>query len=341
MHSTAEKLLYIYIKHIKKIYANSDISMKYKVKSYWNSQEYTDSVLLCNCEVKDLQYLTLNEQIKIYELNLQLSEREKNIYESCMLLSYYDHSLAIDLFTYNLYLNEQDKNVLRNNILDTYQGWISIFLNKDLLHKLQLTHNERMKLFNIALFKDRNILSLLTDYYKELTEKLKNRILQVLLINTYEAMDCLLINKIPVEFQLRILNFVFTVDNYYDIFNKLCNKHIDNEIRTITFNYIIQNPNCMFSYFDQCLTLLTINELNAVYNKFHEEIFKNTSSFNDYFHYCKIFGKFVQKNERLILIKKLQARTRANKIQNAMRHINFDSDELDILNALMLKNKLL
>ena len=334
----------IYANKIRDIYKNSDETITYQYTKYYHTKQ-TDTIKLSECTGNILCDIMNDNQLNLIDLNIQLNAEEQKQYDAYMNCSLYDHNLACNLFKNKLYLSLNDKNILRNNIINTYYGNMSFFQDTQLMNELQLTIEERNKILPYSFFSSSyNLRDLVTTYYNCLTNEHKTLILQSLLINTYQAQALILLQRVPLEFRIAIFQYVFEghSETYYELFSQFCDKSIKDTLRDTLFKYVYNNDNTRFdSYWYNYLYKLQDSELQLICEKYYDDIFENKSSFNQYYEYCLLFGNWLRKPERMALIQKLKARTRVIKIPHALQEIKFDQNEVDILNSIILRDKLI
>lgn len=340
MNFTAEKLCNMFATVCRNIYANSDKTVQYIGKRYYGST-YNAECRFSQMRADDCYYLA--EQGLIDISSLPLAKEDINIYNSCMLRTFYEESLAFDMFSHNLYRNEKDKQILRCIILDNYSGTRDLFDNKELWEKLQLSVEEKRYIIQKALGYPRNLEMLLIEYFNDLTARHKNDIITILHTERAYATNLIMNERINEDFRNRVFHEIFSPENYSSLFSEIYHHTSSNDIiRTQVFNYLMQNPQtCMYGFFKSYVERLSDQEKIIICNKFYREIFSDSSSFRDFFNNCKIFGKWIRKSERILLIRKLRPKTRVKYIDEAKRKINFTPDELDQLNAITLTQRLL
>ena len=344
--STNLNILYnIYANKIRDIYKDSEETITYSYHKY-NYSIYNDTIKLAECREDILKNIIQDNKLNLIDLNIQLNTEEQKKYDAFINCSYYNYRYALDLYMHKLYLNLKDKNILRNNIINNYIGDISFFENKALIEELQLTIEEQNKLLFRTLFSNEyGLKHFIITTYDLFTNEHKKLILQNLLIDQYKSFDYIMDTRFPYDFRLQIFQYVFQndYDQYYDLFNKYCKNSIIDGIRDILFKVLYNNSNHISFeiYWNNLLYNLQESELQLICEKYYNDIFGNKSSFNSYYTYCIIFGKWLHKSERMTLIQKLKTKTRMSKIPHALKKIAFDQDEIDILNSIILRDKLI
>lgn len=338
MDYNIKQLYEMYAESIRNIYKNSDKKIPYKCSYY--SHNTDGFIILAECTGDQLWYILTERIIILSELPLKLTEKQQRLYNAYIYIARFNYGLACDLFEKQLYINEKDKNILRTSIINNFTGNTNLFKREKLIKQMQLTDNEMNRLLLYAI-NDYYYVEVIIKFYDKLTIYHKNIILQKLLIDNYQAIQCLLNTRIPLEFRLQIFSFIYKneYDLYFDLFMHYYNNAVNDVIRDTLFKYVYQYYND-FSLWEDRLLKLNENELELICKKFYNQIF-DTNSFNTFYSQCLRFSKWLRKPERLALIKKLKARTRASKIAYAKAHIPFEPDELDLLNSIDLKNKLI
>lgn len=333
-------LLYdMYAEAICQAYKDSDKKISYQYQySYYSSYE-TVEVSLCQCTSSQLRCMLETKVIILSELPLTLNKKQQQLYNAFINIARFNYHLACDFVEQRLYLTEKDKKILKTSIINNFNGHIQLFKRQSLIEYLQLTDEEWNRLLLYAI-NEYDYISVIIQYYDKLTNFHKNIILQNLLISE-RATDCLLNTNIPLEFRLQVFQYIYkdNYDLYYDLFMRYYNNEIHDVIRDTLFKYVYQHYD-NFSIWSDHLYKLNENELELICKKFYDQIF-DTKSFNAFYSQCLRFNKWLRKPERLTLIQKLKAKTRASKIAYAKTHIPWEPDELDILNSIDLRNKLI
>ena len=340
MDYNLSNLYNIYAELIREIYKDSDKEITYNRKYYSNDNSMV-TIALAQCSSNDLEYILNDNLIILSKLPLKFNKKHQQLYNAYINVARLDYNLACDLFEKQLYINDNDKNILRTSIINNFTGNINLFKRDKLIEQMELTNNEMNRLLLYAITNDYRYIEIIIKFYDHLTIYHKNIILQQLLINKYQATNYLLNIKIPLEFRLQIFRFIYqnNYDLYFDLFMHYYNNEIHDIIRDTLFKYIYEYYND-FSLWEDRLYKLNENELELICKKFYDQIF-STKSFNIFYSQCLRFNKWLRKSERLALIQKLKAKTRASKIAYAKTHISWEPDELDILNSIDLKNKLI
>lgn len=343
MRYDLDKLYDIFSSQICKLYkdSNETITYEYQYGYYDNNKKAT--IVLAQCQSSTLKYILRADLINLHKLPLQLDKNEQKLYNAYMNIAKLNFELACDLFEQKLYINNEDKKMLRTSIINNCATHGTQLLNCErLIELLELTTDELNKILLYAINDNYYYDDVLIKFYDKLTNIHKRIILQDLLISNYRAQRSILNTKIPLEFRIQIFQFVYKdhFDLYYDLFAQFYNNEIKDIIRDILFKYVYEHT-MDFEFWENQLRKLSSSELELICNKFYNDIFNDTSSFKKFYYNCLTFNKWLHKSERLLLIQKLKAKTRASKIAYVKSHISFEPDELDILNSIDLRNKLL
>lgn len=339
MASAINILCNIYARHIRENNINNDEIIEYEYSPTYYRSSRTATCTLSSIDASAVLYCARAGIIDVTQINL--SDSEKLLYQACILVAENSFQIATDIYVCNLCNSASDAKYVRSLIIDLYCGESILFDDEDFIKRMNLSADEKQRLLRKALSKNFNITRLLTENASLLNDDLKNRIISLLRLDHGQAKYYLQNNNITRDFRMLIFKSIFTEKDYYDVFSQIY-RHVveDDEIRTITFNSIITNPNTYYNFFEELIPYLSVREKMLVCNKFYKQIFSDSSSYKTYFNNCCMFGQWLRKNERLILIKKLHTKTRVKNIPYAKRQINFTEEELDQLRSIELAYKL-
>lgn len=287
----------------------------------------------------------LHDLFNKHNNNSSFSEEEMNIYKACLLYSQYDFDVTLNILKHKLYLTEEDKNYVRKNLFHNYHGhyrdFQSIMSESEML---QLTSKERYMLINDVLSDTTNYILFLSKYYNELTDEQRQRIFAFLSLDTYAAQHLLNDTDLPINFRLKIFHKFFKSSDYMYMFSAIFNEYTDaeenNHIRLSILNQVMQETDNI-RFFGLGKTKYTKNELAIIAKKYYNCIFHEYKPFRTFFNNCIMFSHLLKDKERIYLVNKLKNKRNAIYLNKAKDHIKFTESELDIINALILKQKLI
>ena len=282
-------------------------------------------------DIEDDEKIQFIQQYAIDKSDLSISElNEYNAYIAQAAVNSSDIKVII---LYRLYLDAEDKQFLKNALLRMEDGCREILWNDDIAGCLAISDEEYIHCIDMCLTNKYLFSKVLEKHYQRLTSKHINYLLSFYYLQSYEGSRIIANKDIDVNFRLRLMQSIAD-KNSYKIAIEYMHKDDNPTIREIIFNYLIKNTS--FDFFEKNLKFFTDNELQQLYDLYHDQLFGNSKKYNEYFARCVIFGRILKEDERKTLIKRMKTKTRHFDIPHALLNINFNEDEVNQLQAIQL-----
>ena len=276
-----------------------------------------------------------------FDLNtLDFTDDELKIYKMVIYDSRFKQS-GLEIIKNNYYLNSEDLNFLKENLLSCPNIVHEVLQDKDLCITLGIDQDINHYL-DIGFYTSYYTYKIICNWLNDFDQKHFDYFRQLGKVNSEYIHDVLSNSSINLDLRLKLLdeNINNPDINFKNIFENICATSDLVNIRI--FNILInndQNNTCLW-YWRKLIDKLSINQCNVIYNKYYNNLFSDTRSYNKFFEICCDFGKVLRKKERDLLIKKIKAPSRWDDIDRAKLKINFTEDELLKLNTIQLTAKL-
>lgn len=262
------------------------------------------------------------------------SEEERKLYQANVIdISRNPRAIhaALEL---GIVLSKMDFEYLKKIFIESGYGACIVIGKDKIVKRLHLKKEEIQKCITVYLRHSFNMSTLVENYLEYMTTIHKKILLDYLYKNWESAASIIFAKHVPENFRMLVLQ-ASNPKNYRLIFSKIESYDSTTSFaRAFLFNTLFQNET--FEYFEPILQFLNIDEKLKIYNKYHEELFSNKKKYTQFYDRCIIFGKFIGKEERMTLVKRLSTKTRYLDIPHARKNIEFDEEERMKLNSISL-----